>query len=77
MEAYRRYRRAVRRAWLLAGLRAVAGAAGAVSMRLAAERLGWHLPLWAGVLVLCAVAVVTAAWAWRDGKRLPQRGRPW
>lgn len=49
---YGRYKRAVRRAWLLIGFRAVAGGAGALAGRMVADRLGWHVPLWAALTLL-------------------------
>ena len=70
-EAYRQYRRGMRRAWLGLGLSAAAAGGAAGVMRAVVRHYRWSVPLWAGILCMCAVAAY-AAWAWRDGgKRLP------
>ena len=70
-EAYRQYKRGMRRAWLGVGLSAVAAGVAAGASRAVARHYQWHVPLWAGILSLCGVAAYTA-WAWRHGgKRLP------
>ena len=70
-EAYRQYKRGMRRAWLGVGLSTVAAEVAAVATRAVTRHYKWHVPLWAGILCLCGVAAY-GAWTWREaGKRLP------
>jgi len=70
-EAYRQYKRGMRRAWLGLSLSTVAAGVTAGVTQAVVQHCRWPVPLWARVLCLLGLTGYIT-WRWRPaGKRLP------